>query len=115
MMKGHKIAITGIGETAFLRKGEETVMQMMTRASLAAIADAGLTPADIDGHVSNKYVGHPSEEVAHAIGAATRRFTAVADTAGGTATTGDALRLAQLAIEAGLARHVLVPYAIRST
>jgi len=114
-MKGNKIAITGIGETAFLRKGEETVMQMMTRASLAAIADAGLTPADIDGHVSNKYVGHPSEEVAHAIGAATRRFTAVADTAGGTATTGDALRLAQLAIEAGLARHVLVPYAIRST
>ena len=27
----------------------------------------------------------------------------------------DVLRLAQLAIEAGLARHVLVPYAIRST
>ena len=115
MMQGNKIAVTGIGETAFLRKGEETVMQMMTRASLAAIADAGLTPADIDGYVSNKYAGHPSEEVAHAIGAGERRFTAVADTAGGTATTGDALRLAQLAIEAGLARHVLVPYAIRST
>lgn len=114
-MKGNRIAVTGVGETPFLRKGEETVMQMMTRASLAAIADAGLTPADIDGYVSNKYAGHPSEEVAHAIGAGERRFTAVADTAGGTATTGDALRLAQLAIEAGLARHILVPYAIRST
>ncbi|MBH1991312.1 MAG: thiolase family protein [Sphingomonadaceae bacterium] len=114
-MQGNTIAVTGVGETAFLRKGEESVMHMMTRASLAAITDAGLKPTDIDGYVSNKYAGHPSEEVAYAIGAGERRFTAVADTAGGTATTGDALRLAQLAIEAGLARHVLVPYAIRST
>lgn len=114
-MKGNRIAVTGVGETPFLRKGEETVMQMMQRASLAAIADAGLKPKDIDGYISNKYAGHPSEEVAQAIGAGDRRFTAVTDTAGGTATTGDALRLAQLVIEAGLARHVLVPYAIRST
>ncbi|MDR6709083.1 acetyl-CoA acetyltransferase [Novosphingobium sp. 1748] len=115
MMKPGKIAITGVGETPFLRKGEEHVMQMMTRASLAAIADAGLKPTDIDGYIINKYAGHPSEEIAHAIGAGQKRFSAVADSAGGTATTGDALRLAQLAIEAGLCKHVLVPYAIRST
>lgn len=114
-MKASKVAVTGVGETPFLRKGEETVMQMMTRASLAAIADAGLEPTDIDGYVCNKYAGHPSEEMAHAIGAGEKRFSAVTDSAGGTATTGDALRLAQLAIEAGLARHILVPYAIRST
>ncbi len=114
-MKGNRIAVTGVGETPFLRKGEESVMQMVARASLAAIADAGLTPADIDGYICNKYSGVPSEEIAQAIGAGTRRFSAVTDTAGGTATTGDALRLAQLAIEAGLARHVLVSYAIQST
>ena len=114
-MKAAQIAVTGVGETPFLRKGEENVMQMMTRASLAAIADAGLTPADIDGYIVNKYAGHPSEEMAHAIGAGQKRFSAVTDSAGGTATSGDALRLAQLAIEAGLCKHVLVPYAIRST
>ncbi|SCW47370.1 Acetyl-CoA acetyltransferase [Sphingobium faniae] len=115
MMKGNRIAITGVGETPFLRKGEESVLMMMARASLSAIADAGLTPADIDGYISNKYAGHGSDEVAHAIGAGEKRFCAIADSAGGTATTGQALQLAQMAIEAGLARHVLIPYAIRST
>ncbi|TAK10131.1 MAG: thiolase family protein, partial [Rhizorhabdus sp.] len=114
-MKANRIAVTGVGETPFLRKGEESPLQMMARASLAAIADAGLTPGDIDGYVCNKYAGAPSEEVAYAIGAGEKTFSAVTDSAGGTATTGDALRLAQLAIEAGLCRHVLVTYAIRST
>lgn len=114
-MKANRIAVTGVGETPFLRKGEESPLQMMTRASLAAIADAGLTPGDIDGYICNKYAGAPSEEVAYSIGAGEKTFSAVTDSAGGTATTGDALRLAQLAIEAGLCRHVLVTYAIRST
>lgn len=114
-MKGGRIAIIGVGETPFLRKGEETVLQMMARASLAAIADAGLTPADIDGYIGNSYAGHGSDEVAQAIGAGERMFCAITDSAGGTATTGHALTLAQMAIEAGLARHVLVPYAIRSS
>lgn len=112
---GNRIAITGVGETPFLRKGEEGVMKMMTRASLAAIADAGLTPKDIDGYISNKYAGHGSDEVAFAIGAGEKRFCATTDSVGGTATSGQALQLAQMAIEAGLARHVLVPYAIQST
>ena len=114
-MHGGRIAITGVGETPFLRKGEHNVMQMMVRASLAAISDAGLTPADIDGYIANSYTGHGSDEIAHAIGAGERRFGAITDSAGGTATTGHALTLAQMAIEAGLARHVLVPYAIQST
>ncbi|MGC4251708.1 MAG: thiolase family protein [Sphingobium sp.] len=115
MMKGNRVAITGVGETPFLRKGEEGVLMMMARASLSAIADAGLKPADIDGYVCNKYAGYGSDEIAHAIGAGEKRFCAIADSAGGTATTGQALQMAQMAIEAGLARHVLVPYAIRST
>jgi len=115
MMHGNKVAITGVGETPFLRKGEHGVMQMVARASLAAIADAGLTPKDIDGYISNRYSGHGADEIAYAIGAGERRFCAEPDSAGGTATTGHALLLAQLAIEAGLARHVLVTYAIQST
>jgi 3-oxoacyl-[acyl-carrier-protein] synthase III len=71
-MKGGRIAIIGVGETPFLRKGEETVLQMMARASLAAIADAGLTPKDIDGYIGNSYAHHGSDEVARAIGAGER-------------------------------------------
>ena len=115
MMRGCKVAITGVGETPFLRKSEHGVLQMMARSSLAAIADAGLSAADIDGYICNDYAGYGSDEIAHAIGAGERRFCAIADSAGGTATSGQALVLAQLAIEAGLARHVLVPYAIQST
>ena len=70
MIQGNKVAITGVGETPFLRKGEHGVMQMMARASLAAIADAGLTPQDIDGYISNRYTGHGGDEIAYAIGVA---------------------------------------------
>jgi acetyl-CoA acetyltransferase len=114
-MQGGKMAITGIGETAFVRGATDTVLQMMVRASLDAIADAGLTPADIDGFVSNRYTGYGSDELAPAIGTGERMFCAFTDSAGGTATSGQALVLAQLAIEAGLATHVLVPYALLST
>lgn len=113
-MRGNKVAITGVGETAFLRKGTRTLMHMMTEACLAAIADAGLTPADIDGYIGNRMVPG-SDDMGHAIGMKDRAFSAVTDVAGGTAPAGQALILAQLAIEAGLCRHVLVPYGIQST
>jgi acetyl-CoA acetyltransferase len=115
MIQGNCIAVTGVGETPFLRKSEESPIQMIARSSLAAIADAGLTPADIDGYVVSKYAGYGSDEVAHAIGGGERRISAMTDAAGGTATSGQALILAQMMIGSGLARHVLVPYAIQST
>lgn len=114
-MQASQVAVTGVGETPFLRGSSDTVIQMMARAGLAAIADAGLTPADIDGFVCNRYAGAGSDELAHAMGTGERHFCAITDCAGGTATSGQALVLAQLAIEAGLARHVIVPYAIQST
>ena len=113
-MQGNKVAITGVGETAFLRKGSKTLMQMMAEACLSAIADAGLMPADIDGYIGNRMVPG-SDDMGHAIGMTDRAFSAVTDVAGGTAPAGQALILAQLAIEAGLCRHVLVPYGIQST
>lgn len=114
MMKGNRIAITGVGETPFLRKGTEPLMPMMARASLAAIADAGLKPADIDGYIGNRMTPG-SDDLGPAIGMKDRAFSAVCDVAGGTASAGQALILAQLAIEAGLATHILVPYGIQST
>jgi len=89
-------------------------MQMMVRACLAAIVDAGLNPSDIDGYIGNRMTPG-SDDLGPLIGMTDRAFTAVTDVAGGTAPAGQALILAQLAIEAGLARHVIVPYGIQST
>src|SRR4029453_10953591 len=42
-------AITGIGETAYSRNSGKSVVALQMQASLEAIADAGLSPTDIDG------------------------------------------------------------------
>ncbi len=112
-MQGNRIAITGIGETAYLRKGTQTLTHMVVEASLKAITDAGLTPADIDGFVGNTNIPK-SDDIGYLIGMKDRAFSATTDVAGGSAPAGQAVILAQLAIEAGLARHVLIPYGIWS-
>jgi acetyl-CoA acetyltransferase len=112
--KGNRVAITGVGETEFLRGTKQTLIEMMADASLAAIDDAGLKPTDIDGFVGNRNT--PSaDDLGYALGIEKRPYSVVTDTVGGTAPAGEALRHAQLAIDAGLARHVLVSYGIWST
>jgi acetyl-CoA acetyltransferase len=44
-------AIAGIGATEFSRDSGRSVLSLATEASLAALADAGLAPADVDGIV----------------------------------------------------------------
>lgn len=46
-----KCAVVGIGQTDFSRNSGRSVLSLATEASLKAIADAGLTPVDIDGIV----------------------------------------------------------------
>ena len=46
-----KCAVVGIGQTAFSRDSGRSVLSLATEASLKAIADAGLTVADIEGIV----------------------------------------------------------------
>ena len=55
-------AISGIGATEFSKNSGRSEVTMATEASLAALADAGLTPDDIDGIVSCDYdlVGYNS-------------------------------------------------------
>jgi acetyl-CoA acetyltransferase len=113
-MQAGRVAITGVGETEFVRKSAKSLLRLEAEASLAAIADAGLTPGDIDGFVVNRNT-HSADELAFALGCGERRFSAVTDVVGGTAPAGQALILAQLAIDAGLANHVLVPYAFQSS
>jgi len=44
--------IAGIGQTEFSKASGRSELQLAAEASLAAITDAGLTPADIDGMVT---------------------------------------------------------------
>ncbi len=114
MMRPGRIAITGVGETPFVRASKQSLLEMTVEASAAAIADAGLRPKDIDGFVVNRN-SHAADEIGFALGIDRRPFSAVTDTVGGTGPTGSALTLALLAIEAGLCRHVLVPYGFQAT
>ena len=44
-----RAAVTGIGETVYSRQSGTTPLALQLEASLTAIADAGLSPKDIDG------------------------------------------------------------------
>ena len=46
-----KAAISGVGDTAYTRGTPKSGLALQLEASLAAIADAGLDPRDIDGVV----------------------------------------------------------------
>jgi len=46
-----RCAIAGVGQTAFTRDSGVSVLSLATKACLAALADAGLEPGDVDGIV----------------------------------------------------------------
>lgn len=106
------VRITGIGQSAVGRPSDRTAMQLTTDACLAAIADAGLTPDDIDGITT--YPGKSSEGGGIAPVGTTEAMIALGldPTWVGSSTEGHAhmgaVVQAVLAIAAGLCRHVLV-------
>ena len=111
-MRGSRVAVVGVGETAYVRATERPLMDLVAEAARNAVADAGLKLSDIDGFVGNRNTVS-LDDLCFALGIDSRPFCAVTDVYGGTATSGQAIQLAQLAIEAGLAKYVLVPYGIK--
>jgi len=111
-MKGSQVAVTGVGETAYVRATDRSVLELMVEAARKAIADAGLEPNDIDGMVAP--AAYHLDEIQFALGIEDMPFTAAASIMiAGAATVGSGLQLAQLAIESGLAKHVLVPFGLK--
>src|SRR6476469_5511687 len=101
-----RCAISGIGATDFTRNSGRSVLTLATQASLAAIADAGLTPQDIDGIVRCDMDLVRSNDLVDALGMTRLDYYGDAGP-GGVAPTAQVAQ-AMAAVISGLATNVLV-------
>jgi acetyl-CoA acetyltransferase len=101
-----KACITGVGESTFSRGSGKTDLQLLLDASVAAIADAGLSPHDIDGIVGPP-LGATSEHMAANLGIEDMRYATTVHMGGASPVV--ALQSAALAVACGIANHVLIP------
>lgn len=101
-----RAAIVGIGETDYVRGSEDSILQMVLHASMDAIRDAGLSPADIDGILPPPGFVAWDEIAAH-LGINNVRYTSTPQMGGASPTA--ALLTATMAVANGVATTVLVP------
>jgi acetyl-CoA acetyltransferase len=101
-----KVAVTGIGETLYQRGATRSSTGLQLEAALAAIADAGLTPRQLDGIIPIGITGAPAEELATNLGIAELRYSALTPMGGASSIA--AIQTAAAAIAAGLCEHVLI-------
>jgi acetyl-CoA acetyltransferase len=105
----NRAAIAGIGETAYCRAPGSGVSELalMLEAALGAIADAGLAPSDVDG-VMTPIWGASAEDFAANLGIQNLRWAVQVNMGGASPVVG--LQSAALAVAAGIASVVLVPF-----
>jgi 17-hydroxy-3-oxo-4-pregnene-20-carboxyl-CoA lyase len=104
-VRGRTVAIAGIGATEFSKDSGRSELQLAAEAVRAALDDAGLTPADMDGMVT--FVMDSSAEIAVAreLGAGELTFFSQIGYGGGAACA--TVQQAALAVGAGLAEVVV--------
>jgi len=107
---GSTAYITGVGNTRYAKRQEDDVEILAIKATLAAAADAGIQPNDIDGIIA--YPGHVGDDVLiENLNLPNVNFRVAIQLGGVSAVSG--LRLGALAVLGGAAKHVLMYRAIK--
>ncbi|WP_369215611.1 lipid-transfer protein [Streptomyces flavofungini] len=102
---GGRAAIAGIGATEFSKDSGRSELQLAVEAVRAALDDAGLTPADVDGMVTFTMDTSPEITVAQAVGAGELSFFSRIHYGGGAACA--TVQQAALAVASGVAEVVV--------
>jgi acetyl-CoA acetyltransferase len=100
-------AIVGVGNTAYTRGTDRTTLDLHLEASRLALADAGLTTADVDGVMPSASAGRCAEDFILNLGLRDLAFSTTVHMGGASLIA--SIQSACLAIEAGIASCVLVP------
>ena len=108
MSLSDKACVTGIGETQYMRGSSKTAFELQLEASLKAIADAGLTPKDIDGIIPIGIVSGTADDFIDNFGIPDLRFSALIPHGGASPVM--ALQCAAAAVAAGVCNHVLITF-----
>ncbi len=103
-----KAAITGIGETEFTRGSGKSPVALQMEAALLAIADAGISPKDIDGVIPYSTGDAVGEDFITNFGIEDLKLSATTPLGGASAIAG--IQLAAMAVSTGLCKHVLIPF-----
>ncbi|MGW7050122.1 lipid-transfer protein [Streptomyces sp. NPDC054887] len=102
---GGRAAIVGIGATEFSKDSGRSELRLAVEAVRAAVADAGLTPSDVDGMVTFTMDTSPEITVAQAAGIGELSFFSRVHYGGGAACA--TVQQAALAVASGVAEVVV--------
>jgi acetyl-CoA acetyltransferase len=102
---GGTAAIAGIGATEFSKDSGRSEMSLACESVLAAITDAGLVPADVDGMVTYSADNNPDIEIARHLGMGSLRHFSRVHYGGGAACA--TVVLAAMAVATGVADVVV--------
>jgi len=102
----NQTAIVGIGQTEFSKFSGRSELQLALEASKAALDDAGLSPADIDGAVTFTIDTNDEADLVRNLGIRELRWTARTTGGGGGASA--TVQLAAAAVASGAANTVLI-------
>jgi acetyl-CoA acetyltransferase len=103
-----KACVTGIGETVYMRGSTSSAFELQLQASLAAIADAGLKPAQIDGVIPIGIVSGTADDFIDNFGIPDLKFSTLVPHGGASPVM--ALQSAAAAVAAGVCSHVLITF-----
>ena len=101
-----RAAIAGLGTTEFSKNSGRTEIRLAMEATLAALADAGIDPSEVDGFSSYTIDKVPEYEIARLLGANNVKFFSQVPHGGGAACA--PILHAAMAVATGIAKTVVV-------